>query len=155
MYARVANFIGSRQDLTAERLSELEDVVQDSAKAQAILEASKVSMGEVLSVGLRTSMDELLWVGMWCCCWFSVSSLWCAIFALGKHPVVCSCIRIMSRVKQLVLIVCPGASPFSSYCHVLYAKLGLLQGYSVPINSCTHAALCDVCMLILHCSIHM
>lgn len=60
MYARVANFIGSRQDLTAERLSELEDVVQDSAKAQAILEASKVSMGEVLSVGLRTSMDELL-----------------------------------------------------------------------------------------------
>jgi len=59
MYARVANFIGSRQDLTAERVSELEDVVQDSAKAQAILEASKVSMGKVLSVGLRTSMDEL------------------------------------------------------------------------------------------------
>lgn len=91
MYARVANFVGSRQDLTAERLSELEDVVQDSAKAQAILEASKVSMGEVLSVGLRTSMDELFSVGMWWCCWFSVSSLWCATFALGKRPVVCLC----------------------------------------------------------------
>lgn len=48
MYARVANFIGSRQNLTEERVPELEVVVQDSAKALAIFEASKVSMGELL-----------------------------------------------------------------------------------------------------------
>lgn len=60
MYARVANFIGSRQDLTPERVPELEDVVQDSAKAQAIQEAAKVSMGALFVVGSNTSKEELL-----------------------------------------------------------------------------------------------
>ena len=59
MYARVANFIGSRQDLTAEKLPELEDVVQDSAKAQAILDAAKVSMGELFVVVSNASVVEL------------------------------------------------------------------------------------------------
>ena len=102
---------------------------------------------------------------MWCCCWFSVSSLWCTIFASGKRPVVCLCILIMSRVNRSVLMVCPGASPFLSHgCSQGVRPNPLpephpsqiivmccmpnsagLQGYSMPINSCTDAVLCDVC----------
>ena len=46
MYARVAKFIGSRKDLTEDKLEELEEIVQDSAKAAAIIEAARVSMGK-------------------------------------------------------------------------------------------------------------
>ncbi|NWY12783.1 NOP56 protein, partial [Aphelocoma coerulescens] len=53
MYCRVAKFIGNRRELSEESLEGLEEIVMDSAKAQAILEASRSSMGEGGSEGLR------------------------------------------------------------------------------------------------------
>ncbi|NXA58497.1 NOP56 protein, partial [Mohoua ochrocephala] len=52
MYCRVAKFIGNRRELSEESLEGLEEIVMDSAKAQAILEASRSSMGERGSEGL-------------------------------------------------------------------------------------------------------
>ena len=45
MYAKVAHFIKNRKDLTEDRLEALEEIVMDSSKAQAILDATKSSMG--------------------------------------------------------------------------------------------------------------
>lgn len=55
MYCRVAKFIGNRRELSEESLEGLEEIVMDSAKAQAILEASRSSMGERGSEGLRAA----------------------------------------------------------------------------------------------------
>ena len=44
-YARVAKFIKNRKELTDESVEPLEEIVMDSAKAQAILDASRSSMG--------------------------------------------------------------------------------------------------------------
>lgn len=41
----MVRFIGSRKDLTEDKLEELEELVMDSTKAQAIFEAARVSMG--------------------------------------------------------------------------------------------------------------
>ncbi|NXO81778.1 NOP56 protein, partial [Sitta europaea] len=49
MYCRVAKFIGNRRQLSEESLEGLEEIVMDSAKAQAILEASRSSMGMDIS----------------------------------------------------------------------------------------------------------
>uniref|UniRef100_A0A8C7ZZX4 Nucleolar protein 56 n=1 Tax=Oryzias sinensis TaxID=183150 RepID=A0A8C7ZZX4_9TELE len=49
MYCRMAQLIGNRKELTEEKLESLEEVVMDSAKAQAILEASRSSMGMDIS----------------------------------------------------------------------------------------------------------
>ncbi|XP_063257369.1 nucleolar protein 56 [Prinia subflava] len=49
MYCRVAKFIGNRRELSEESLPGLEEIVMDSAKAQAILEASRSSMGMDIS----------------------------------------------------------------------------------------------------------
>ncbi|XP_051630799.1 nucleolar protein 56 isoform X1 [Manacus candei] len=49
MYCRVAKFIGNRRELSEESLQGLEEIVMDSAKAQAILEASRSSMGMDIS----------------------------------------------------------------------------------------------------------
>ena len=46
MYAKVAQFIKDRKTLTDESLEGLEEIVMDSAKAQAIIDASKSSMGK-------------------------------------------------------------------------------------------------------------
>lgn len=46
MYARVAKLVGNRKIFTTEKLEELEEVVMDSAKAKAIHDASKSSMGK-------------------------------------------------------------------------------------------------------------
>lgn len=46
MYCRVARLIGNRKELSEESLEGLEEVVMDNAKAQAILEASRSSMGQ-------------------------------------------------------------------------------------------------------------
>lgn len=46
MYCRLAQLIGNRKELTEESLESLEEVVMDGAKAQAILEASRSSMGK-------------------------------------------------------------------------------------------------------------
>ncbi|KAF7663692.1 hypothetical protein LDENG_00203800 [Lucifuga dentata] len=49
MYCRLAQLIGNRKELSEESLESLEVVVMDSAKAQAILEASRSSMGMDIS----------------------------------------------------------------------------------------------------------
>lgn len=49
MYARVAQLIKNRKELNQEKLEALEEVVMDSAKAQAIIDASKSSMGMDIS----------------------------------------------------------------------------------------------------------
>ena len=46
MYAKVAHFIKNRKDLTDDSLEPLEEIVMDSAKAKAILDASRSSMGD-------------------------------------------------------------------------------------------------------------
>jgi nucleolar protein 56 len=45
MFAKVARFVKNRKELTEDKLEELEEIVMDSAKAQAILDATKSSMG--------------------------------------------------------------------------------------------------------------
>lgn len=53
LYARVAKFIGNRKTFDTDKLEELEEIVMDSAKAQAILDASRSSMGmDISSVDL-------------------------------------------------------------------------------------------------------
>jgi RNA processing factor Prp31 len=49
MYARVAQFIKNRKELTPEHLEGLEEIVMDSAKAQTILDAARSSMGNPLN----------------------------------------------------------------------------------------------------------
>lgn len=46
MYCRMAQLIGNRKELSEESLESLEEVVMDAGKAQAILEASRSSMGQ-------------------------------------------------------------------------------------------------------------
>ncbi|XP_074484883.1 nucleolar protein 56 [Sebastes fasciatus] len=49
MYCRMAQLIGNRKELSEESLESLEEVVMDAGKAQAILEASRSSMGMDIS----------------------------------------------------------------------------------------------------------
>ncbi|XP_065519198.1 nucleolar protein 56 [Lathamus discolor] len=49
LYCRVAKFIGNRRELSEESLEGLEEIVMDGAKAQAILDASRSSMGMDIS----------------------------------------------------------------------------------------------------------
>lgn len=46
----MVKFIGSRKDLTEDKLDELEGMVMDSMKAQSIYEAAKMSMGTSFTV---------------------------------------------------------------------------------------------------------
>ncbi|KAM9525344.1 nucleolar protein 56-like isoform 1-T1 [Salvelinus alpinus] len=48
-YCKMAQLIGNRKELSEESLESLEEVVMDSAKAQAVLEASRSSMGMDIS----------------------------------------------------------------------------------------------------------
>ncbi|KAM9236770.1 nucleolar protein 56-like [Leptosomus discolor] len=48
-YCRLAKFIGNRRELSEDSLPGLEEIVMDAAKAQAILEASRSSMGMDIS----------------------------------------------------------------------------------------------------------
>ena len=45
LYAKIAQYIKSRKDLTEDKLEGLEEIVMDEAKAKAIYDASKSSMG--------------------------------------------------------------------------------------------------------------
>lgn len=45
MYAKVAKYVKSRKDLTEDMLEGLEEILMDSSKAQAVMEASRMSMG--------------------------------------------------------------------------------------------------------------
>uniref|UniRef100_A0A3Q2Y9X1 Nucleolar protein 56 n=1 Tax=Hippocampus comes TaxID=109280 RepID=A0A3Q2Y9X1_HIPCM len=49
MYCRLTRLIGNRKELTDESVESLEEVVMDNAKAQAILDASRSSMGMDIS----------------------------------------------------------------------------------------------------------
>ncbi|KAJ9583605.1 hypothetical protein L9F63_022049, partial [Diploptera punctata] len=49
MYAKVARYIKNRKELSEEKLEALEEIVMDSGKAQAILDASRSSMGMDIS----------------------------------------------------------------------------------------------------------
>lgn len=49
-YVRLAKFIKNRKDLTDDSLEGIEEITMDSAKAQAILDASKSSMGMDINV---------------------------------------------------------------------------------------------------------
>jgi len=57
LYCRMAHLIGNRKELSEESLPSLEEVLMDGAKAQAVLEASRSSMGQrlifILTVLLR------------------------------------------------------------------------------------------------------
>lgn len=55
MYCRVARLISNRKELSEESLEGLEEVVMDSAKAQAILDASRSSMGQWEGGGTQMS----------------------------------------------------------------------------------------------------
>lgn len=46
MYAKTAQYVKSRKDFTEDMLEGLEEIVMDSAKAKAIYDASKFSMGK-------------------------------------------------------------------------------------------------------------
>ncbi|KAF6284624.1 NOP56 ribonucleoprotein [Rhinolophus ferrumequinum] len=48
-YCRVAQFIGNRKELNEEKLEKLEELTMDGAKAKAILDASRSSMGMDIS----------------------------------------------------------------------------------------------------------
>lgn len=47
-YGQCANFIKERTSLKEDSLEKLEEIVMDSAKAQAILDAARMSMGKFL-----------------------------------------------------------------------------------------------------------
>jgi len=49
LYARVVYYIKNRKELSEEKLEQLEEIVGDSSKAQAILDASRSSMGMDIS----------------------------------------------------------------------------------------------------------
>ncbi|XP_018318840.1 nucleolar protein 56-like [Agrilus planipennis] len=49
-YAKLVSFIKNRKELSEESLESLEEIVMDSAKAQAILDASRSSMGMDISI---------------------------------------------------------------------------------------------------------
>lgn len=49
MYCRMAQLIGNRKELSEESLPSLEEIVMDAPKAQAILEASRSSMGQQIN----------------------------------------------------------------------------------------------------------
>ncbi len=46
MYAKVVKHIKNRKEMTEEMIEELEEIVMDAAKAKAIYDAARMSMGE-------------------------------------------------------------------------------------------------------------
>merc|ERR1712130_115105 len=49
LYAKVVKLVKNRKELTADKLEELEAILMDSARAQAVIDASKSSMGMDIS----------------------------------------------------------------------------------------------------------
>uniref|UniRef100_A0A1A9V8R5 Nucleolar protein 56 n=1 Tax=Glossina austeni TaxID=7395 RepID=A0A1A9V8R5_GLOAU len=50
LFAKTAKFIKDRKSLTDDKLEELEEIVMDSSKAKAIIDAAKMSMGMDISI---------------------------------------------------------------------------------------------------------
>lgn len=46
LYARVVKHIKNRKEMTEEMVEQLEEIVMDAAKAKAIYDAARMSMGE-------------------------------------------------------------------------------------------------------------
>ena len=59
MFARCAQFIKNRKELSEESVPLLEEIVQDAGIAQSILDAARSSMGNYLSVVCNNSCDNL------------------------------------------------------------------------------------------------
>lgn len=55
-YARVTQYIKNRKELTEDKLEGLEEIVMDSAKAKAISDASKSSMGTYYFIILHLNL---------------------------------------------------------------------------------------------------
>jgi len=49
-YCKMAKLIGNRKELNEEMLEAMEEITMDSAKAQAVLDASRSSMGKISSL---------------------------------------------------------------------------------------------------------
>lgn len=49
LYCRVVSYVKNRKELTDESVEPLEEIIGDSAKAQAVLDASRSSMGMDIS----------------------------------------------------------------------------------------------------------
>ena len=49
-YARVAKYIKNRKEFTEDMVEGLEEIVMDSAKAQAIWDANRASMGKLREI---------------------------------------------------------------------------------------------------------
>ena len=49
MYSKVVKIVKNRKELTDDMVDQIEEVVMDSATAQAVIDASKSSMGESLT----------------------------------------------------------------------------------------------------------
>lgn len=90
MYARTAQYVKSRKDLTEDMIEGLEEIVMDSAKAKAIYDASKSSMGRWthltgimykrythLSLLKTNSMTENYWSNR--CCMINIIISYCYI----------------------------------------------------------------------------
>lgn len=62
-YCRVAQFIGNRKELNEEKLEKLEELTMDGAKAKAILDASRSSMGQYHSLAAKVRYRALnIWL---------------------------------------------------------------------------------------------
>lgn len=48
MYAKCVRLIKNRKEMSDDLLEQLEEVIMDSAKAQAVIDASKSSMGKLI-----------------------------------------------------------------------------------------------------------
>jgi len=59
MFARCAQFIKNRKELSEESVPLLEEIVQDAGIAQSILDAARSSMGNYSSVVCNNSCDNL------------------------------------------------------------------------------------------------
>ncbi len=63
-YCKMAKLIGNRKELSEEMLEAMEEITMDSGKAQAILNASRSSMGKsssLMSLQLGVSLSWMLW----------------------------------------------------------------------------------------------
>ena len=60
LFARCAQFIKNRKELTDESVPLLEEIIMDSAKAQSILDAARSSMGTSWSNILKSAFIKLL-----------------------------------------------------------------------------------------------
>lgn len=56
MFAKVAHYIGNRKELSEDKLEELEEIVMDSAKARAIYDASRSSMGKYTKICFKSKV---------------------------------------------------------------------------------------------------